>query len=309
MAVRSIQLQEFAATRGADVLGAGQEFGFTQSSIANIKSYKGFAAPSYRVPRYNLPNRNGVKIVNTLHGERNLSFLFELYSSDEAVFDGMKSKLSEACDPNLGVQTMTIKTHTGNIYEIDGAVDLLESTNVRNTNYEAFTMNFVCEGEHFFDLGLDGIGQTQTISLYDSLQGLEYSVENGGAEYSVANDGAEYSLGNLANRTVNNDGAARVYPVIRIGGYVNRPYVRNETNNMIIKVNTELEVGEYIDIDMDEQTVTTDEGIDITALVDAIQADFFLLEQGDNVLTFGHDGQPNDDAYCRVAWAPAVNIL
>lgn len=297
MAIKSIQIRDFFATNNPISDSANL---LAPSSFANIEKHSGFTSPNRRVPGYQKPNRDGYKRVNQLYGQRKLGFSFRVYGQTQAHFEDIKSKLVDAADFRHGTQTMTIKSHDNRFYQVDGIVDMLSDTGKLVYNEEQFMMTFLCDTHTFSDLGLDGNGESIILTLADSLSGLEYVI-GGGAEYP-----AEYSLGNIEARTIDNTGTAKVFPMIRLSGPLNQPTVTNTTNGKSFKLNVFIEADEYVDIDMDRQTVIDNTGASLFAHVDPSLRSFWELELGENIIEFKHNGLINDVARCRISWKPAV---
>ena len=105
----------------------------------------------------------------------------------------------------------------------------------------------------------------------------------------------------MGNTVVNNEGTTNYYPVFEIIGPFTAPFtITNQTTNQSFTLDQNIEMNEFIEIDMNQKTVMSG-GVSISADI-AVDSEWIYLKPGLNRIIF-ESGDPNsDNTYITVVW-------
>ena len=223
------------------------------SEYYTLREASGFGSAGVEVSRWNRPGFHGIKTPRAFWRERIMRLIVGIRAADSATYESKRRDLMAAFDlPRDGLTLLKFVTQGG--LSLQCYVQL-------NAQIQApFRAGEVTIGDARIELiAEDPLLYSQSLTTQDIT--------------FVAGSG-----------NVNLGGKAPVYPTIRIHGNVTDPVITNTTLGKTVDFSgLTVPAGEYVDIDMLNETVSNQSGVSVYEYVDA--DDFWWLQEGNNAVT------------------------
>lgn len=223
------------------------------SSYYTLREAEGFGSGEVDVIKWNRPGFHGIKTPRAFWRERIMRLIIGCRSSTSADYETRRRALEAAFDsPRDGLITLQFTTQ--------GALALETYVQLNAQIQAPLRAGEVTIGEFRIELITeDPVFYSQTLTATD----ITFVTGSG---------------------VIINDGNAAVYPIIRVHGNVTDPVITNTTLGKTISFSgLIITVGHYIDIDMLNETVTDDLGVNDYSYV--VTDDFWWLGEGNNTIT------------------------
>ena len=227
------------------------------SDYYTLRAASGFGSASVALVKWDRPGFHGVKIPKSFWRERIMRLTVGVKAADSATYETKRRDLQAALDTPRAGNTLFKFTTQGGL--------LVQSYAHLNTAIQApFYPGEVTIGEFRIELvAEDPLFYSQTLTETDVTIKLPFGTGSG---------------------VVANAGNAAVYPVIRILGAVTDPIITNTTTGKTVSLTgITIAAGEYIDIDMFNETVVDQAGASKYSYL--LDDTFFTLEAGNNTIT------------------------
>ena len=222
------------------------------SDYYTLKHAEGFGSGGVELVKWNRPGFHGVKTPRAFWRERIMRLIIGVRASDSATYEEKRRDLQEAFDfPRNGLTWLKFTTQGG--LELQTRVQL-------NAPIQApLVAGEVTIGEFRIELvAEDPVFYSQTEQEVD----ITFAAGSG---------------------TLTNNGNAPVYPTARIHGNVQNPSIQNSGLAYTVSLTgVTIAAGSYYDLDMLEETVEDENGINRYSYIDS--DDFFWLAKGANYI-------------------------
>lgn len=220
------------------------------SEYYTLKQADGFGSGGVEVVKWNRPGFHGIKTPRAFWRERIMRLIIGVRASTSATYEQKRRDLQEAFDfPRNGLTWFKFTTQ--------GGLDLQTRVQLNAPIQAPLVAGEVTIGEFRIELiAEDPIFYSQTEQEEDIT--------------FVAGSG-----------TITNDGNAPVFPTIRVHGNVQNPSIQNSGLAKTVSLSgVTIAAGSYYDIDMLEETVEDENGVNRYSYIDS--DDFFWLAKGAN---------------------------
>jgi hypothetical protein len=102
--------------------------------------------------------------------------------------------------------------------------------------------------------------------------------------------------------TIVNPADLDTYPVVKIYGPITQPEIRNSTNGLRFALTNTIALGDYVEVDMRNQTVTLNGSTPLLGSMDVLVSEWWPLEPGSNSVLLV--GAVPDGAYATIEYRP-----
>lgn len=256
----------------------------------------GLEYPTLDVSSYPLSGDNGMRIAAILTRERRIVLRGVLRGGCVDDIYAMRKTIATACLPNqnddnsVSPVSMRIVT-TDNDYTISVYVNKFVAPLIAGT-YCEYLIDIIAE-----DYAIYSTSQTQSTVTKSTGGGLSipftipFSFE-GGVDGSVA---------------MTNNGDVLSYPTIVFTGDLTNPRLTNTSSGLFLQINTTINTGEYVAINMKNKTVIRNGSTNLMSSVTS-NSSFWGIEPGENVLVLT-SGNDNDAGYATVTFKSAYSSI
>lgn len=239
------------------------------SEYCVLKSADGFGSASVENVKWNRPGFDGIKVPKTFWRERIIRLVIGVKAPDSATYGQKRRDLQAAFDfPRSGMTWLKFKTV--------GGLELQTRVQLNAAIQAPLRAGYLTVGDFRIELvAEDPVFYSQTLTKTDVT--------------FVSGSGV-----------VSNGGNAPVYPEVRIHGNVLDPSITNSNMAKTISLSgVTIGAGHYYDVDMLNETVKDETGINRYSYVDS--DDFFWLAAGSNTIALV--GTPGGSGHRKVTFS------
>lgn len=223
------------------------------SDYYTLKEAEGFGSASVEVVKWDRPGFHGIKTPRAFWRERIMRLIIGVRSSTSADYETRRRALQAAFDtPRNGLTWLKFVTQ--------GSLSLQTQVHLNSEIQAPLKGGEVTIGDFRIELiAEDPVLYSQTQSTPE----ITFAAGSG---------------------AVTNAGNAAVYPVVRVHGAVTDPVITNTTLGRTVSfTGLTIGAGHYIDIDMLNETITDDLGVNDYSYI--LLDDFWWLAEGSNTIT------------------------
>ena len=240
------------------------------SDYYTIRNAEGFGSAGVSVIKWNRPGFHGIKTPRAFWRERIMRLIIGVRADISSTYESKRRDLLAAFDlPRDGLTALKFVTQGGLSLqaEVQLNAQIQAPLNAGEVTIGDFRIELVAEDPNFYSQTLDS-------------EDITFAAGSG---------------------SLSNGGNAATYPTIRIYGAVTDPVITNSTLDKTISLSgITIADGEYIDINMLNETVIDQAGVNKYGYIDS--DDFWWLVEGNNSIVISGTPGGSGDRKVTFSW-------